>query len=179
MKYKLINKTTGEEHICYMVVIDGWDYYISGNEIQVGDIVIELYVDGTIGLEQIDTLNDIDSSLQKKVIATNNPNIDVPQVVDEVAKEAERDWIHKEYGFEVGYNPQRCVHGAVQKPKFINGYVKGYNKSQETHPFSEEDVKEIFKIAQMQKNYGDYKPYTFEETIQLWKEQRPKTLYYE
>lgn len=80
MKYKLINKQTGEEHICYMVVIDGWDYYISGNEVQVGDIVIEIYVDGTIGLEQIDTLNDIDSSLQKKVIATNNSNIDIPQV---------------------------------------------------------------------------------------------------
>ena len=59
------------------------------------------------------------------------------------------------------------------------GFVKGYNKSQETHPFSEDDVKEIFKIAQMQKNYGDYKPYTFEEAIQLWKEQQPKIVYYE
>lgn len=29
MKYKLINKTTGEEHICEKVVIDGWDYYVS------------------------------------------------------------------------------------------------------------------------------------------------------
>lgn len=29
MKYKLINKTTSEEHICEKVVIDGWDYYVS------------------------------------------------------------------------------------------------------------------------------------------------------
>jgi hypothetical protein len=164
MKYKLINKTTGEEHICYMVVIDGWHYYISGNEVQVGDIVVELYVDGTIGLEQIDTLNDIDSSLQKKVIATNNPNIDILQVVDEV---------------EILANLYCKEMDRLAEPHDFNSFKYAYNKSQETHPFSEEDVKEIFKIAQMQKNYGDYKPYTFEETIQLWKEQRPKTLYYE
>ena len=67
-KYKLINKTTGEEHICEKVVIDGWDYYVSDDKVQVG---------ATIGLEQIDTLNDIDLLLQKKVIATNNPSIDI------------------------------------------------------------------------------------------------------
>ncbi len=28
MKYKLINKTTQEEHLCSKVVIDGFDYYM-------------------------------------------------------------------------------------------------------------------------------------------------------
>ena len=29
MKYKLISKTTGEEHLCDKVTIDGFDYYVS------------------------------------------------------------------------------------------------------------------------------------------------------
>lgn len=29
MKYKLINKTTSEEHLCDKVTIDGFDYYLS------------------------------------------------------------------------------------------------------------------------------------------------------
>ncbi len=49
----------------------------------------------------------------------------------DVEAEAERDWVYKEYGFEVGYNPKRCVDGAIQKPKFINGYKKGFQKAQE------------------------------------------------
>lgn len=40
--------------------------------------------------------------------------------------------------------------------------------------YSEEDLKEIFNIAQMQKNYGDYKPYSFEEAMKIWFEQFKK-----
>ena len=35
--------------------------------------------------------------------------------------------------------------------------------------YSEEDVKKIVQIAQSTKNYGDYKPYTFEECIEQFK----------
>lgn len=33
MKYKLINKTTGEEHLCDKVIIEGFDYYVSDEKI--------------------------------------------------------------------------------------------------------------------------------------------------
>lgn len=166
MKYKLINKQTGEEHICKKVVIDGWDYYISGNEGQLGDVVIELYVDGTIGLEQIDTLNDIDSSVQKKVIATNNPNIDVPKVVDEVEMLAEK-FIGCKY---------EDIENSIDQIGY-DSFKRGYNKSQETHPFSEEDMKSFlrFSIGYLGNNHNT----TYNELLQLWKEQRKKTLYYE
>lgn len=157
MKYKLINRASGEQHLCDKVTIDGFDYYVSDQKIHFG------YVWNTI-LEQIETMfkeKTFHDDL-KGVIATTNPNIDIPKVVDEVeilAYENCQYWEH--FGTAQG------------------GFIKGYNKSQKTHPFSKDDVKEIFKIAQMQKNYGDYKPYTFEEAIQLfWKEQQPKTVYY-
>ena len=186
MKYKLINKTTGEEHICEKVVIDGWDYYVSNELPQKNNKILcdernhitenpkykirtcKSIVNDWIMTFEIDGQGE-NPNWTKKVIATNNPSIDIPKVVDEV------DVLGK-----------TMVNLCLEKIKDLTkrffwkaGFKSGYNKSQETHPFSEEDVKEIFKIAQMQKNYGDYKPYTFEETIQLWKEQRPKTLYYE
>ena len=150
-KYKLINKQTGEEHLCDKVTIDGFDYYVSDEKILTGDYKYH----HVTGLRK--ALVDGNYTNQKKVIATNNPNIDIPKVADEIMSKV-----------LYPFSPQKAKH-----------FIKGYNKSQETHPFSEEDIKEIFKIAQMQKNYGDYKPYTFEEAIQLWKEQRTKTLYYE
>jgi len=33
MKYRLINKQTGEEHLCDKVTIDGFDYYVSDDKI--------------------------------------------------------------------------------------------------------------------------------------------------
>ena len=178
-KYKLINKQTGEEHICDKVVVDGWDYYVSDEDLGINKPFwgycwnwrnkINYFENGLSeyarGRNYLGAVGGI-----QKIIATNNPNIDIPKVVDEVEMLGEdetniRILQHK--------TPSQIAR------QYFDGFIQGYNKSQETHPFSEEDVKEIFKIAQMQKNYGDYKPYTFEETIQLWIEQRPKTLYYE
>ena len=169
--YKLINKQTGEEHICEKVVIDGWDYYVCDEKGQIGDIVIEKYVDGTIGLEQIDTLYDIDLLLQKKVIATNNPSIDIPKVVDEV---------------EILVNKLDTPENLDQF-SFDKGFIDGYNKSQETHSNSDDDMIEFNEWCN--KNYefdnrcnhwfhgNGY--YTTKELLQLWKEQKPKILYYE
>jgi len=33
MKYKLINKQTGEEHLCNKVTIDGFNYYVSDEKV--------------------------------------------------------------------------------------------------------------------------------------------------
>jgi hypothetical protein len=174
-KYKLINKQTGKEHLCERVVLDGWDYYVSDEKGQVGDIVVEKYVDGTIGLEQIDTLNDIDLLLQKKVIATNNPNIDIPKVVDEVEM-----WIDETTSI------LKDEHTIKTSKMCLKA---GYNKSQQTHPNSDEDMIEFGNWLSKEYNISNgigwwhshesIEDISTKELLQLWKEQKPKTLYYE
>jgi hypothetical protein len=185
-KYKLINKTTGEEHICEKVVVDGRAYYVSDDKVQVGDIVIEIYVDATIGLEQIDTLNDIDLLLQKKVIATNNPSIDIPKVVDEVD-------IIGETACEIANVSLNWYKDKNNKDRdysiiwHVDGIIEGYNKSQETHPNSDSDTAEFAEWLTLNTNstsiHGEYiyknVRRVTKELIQIWKEQRPKILYYE
>ena len=78
-----------------------------------------------------------------------------------VEKMAEIDWINKEYGFEEGYNPKRCVDGVIQKPKFINGYIKGFNAHKEL-------VKDkLFTIDDIKIFYKHVKTHTFDEAISL------------
>jgi len=100
MKYELINTKTKEEHLCNKITIDGFDYYVSGEEIKLNDFV---HLDNTIKelpeyngnyiIQLLDDalLNSSNALNCKKVIATNNPNIDIPKVVDEVENLA---WKH-------------------------------------------------------------------------------------
>ena len=104
-----------------------------------------------------------------------DPNIDIPKVVDEVRRFAEEfSRIYSQYYY--------------QQQDFENGIIQGYNKSQETHPFSEEDMIEF--LDWKEKNHyvftsdgftkiGVSKFYATEELLQIWKEQRIKTVYYE
>ena len=157
-KYKLINKQTGEEYLCDKVTIDGFDYYVS-------DVLTKC--------EAVYAYNHIFKSIQncestgyKKVIATNNPNIDIPKVVDEVEKLAE------EYSEDLS--------SAEINDAIIFGFKAGHNKSQETHPFSEEDLKFVIKesLYYWNKNACSEKE-AIDNILQFWKEQQPKTLYYE
>ena len=179
MKYKLINKTTGEEHICEKVVVDGWDYYVSDERPKVGDWVIEYQKADAVGeLHFINGEYVLSVDIQEKVIATNNPNIDVPQVVDEV------DVLGK-----------TMVKLCLEKIKDLTkrffwkaGFKCGYNKSQETHPNSDEDMIEFLNWIRDNTVFDSApKPYyrktqtrlSQEELIEIWKEQRTKILYYE
>lgn len=101
----------------------------------------------------------------KKVIA-QQPQIDFSVLKEEeqkeigwfdVESEAERDWVYKEYGFEVGYNPKRCVDGAIQKPKFINGYKKGFQKAQELLSDRRFTLTDVEKAIQMSRTLIDGK----------------------
>ena len=42
-------------------------------------------------------------------------------------------------------------------------------KWQAERMYSEEEVRQIFDIGQMIKNYGDYKPFTFKEALEQFK----------
>ena len=163
MKYKLINKQTKEETLCDKITVDGFDYYVSDEKTQkYGDYVWN--GDHILGIAKVFTPDG------RKVIATNNPNIDIPKVVDEVKVLAN---LHK---VNISEDWSRA------------SFIKGYNKSQETHPFSEEDMIEFLNWIRDNTVFDSApKPYhrktqtrlSQEELLQLWKEQKPKTIYYE
>jgi len=180
MNYKLINKQTNEEHICSKIVIDGFDYYVNDKKNQV--ILGETYYenDNCIPIYSFtpETLP-IEYYLQK-IIATNNPSIDLPKVVDEVEELALCE--NKKFFYQ-----QTAYSGDF--------YIRGYNKSQESHPFSEEDMIEFYKwvndphiedsrqptavyIKNIDMWWYNHNKYTSKELLQIWKEQRVKTIYY-
>jgi len=153
MKHKLINKQTGEEHICDKVTIDGFDYYVSDEIPKEGDIAsipgyASLVVVGSIddmpysephrnwqGLF-CDTCFDVEKVSEfKKVIATNNPNINIPKVVDEVERLA-----YEHCDKVIPKDVTRSLHYS---------FKCGYNKSQETHPNSDEDTIEFAEWSQL------------------------------
>ena len=112
MNYKLINKLTGEEHICQKVTIDGFDYYVSD--------------------EKINSSNYEDFSF----------------------------WFYNPYNWK--------------------GFIEGYNKCHKSYPFSEEDMIEFAKFS-IKNNFckEENRYYQYWELLQLWKEQKPKTIWYE
>lgn len=172
MKYKLINLRSNEEHLCEKVEIDGFEYYVSNEKIHFG------YVWNTI-LEQIETMfkeKTFHDDL-KGIIATNNPNIDVPKVVDEVDGLADLEEA-KEYSEVDPFDP--CGYSGTD---FNLGFQRGYNKSQESCPFSEEDM---IEFADWMQQYQDLscalrinEVESTKELLQLWKKQKTKTVYYE
>ena len=175
-KYKLINTTNKEEHLCDKVTIDGFDYYVSDELPKQNDAVITAV--GNIHYIKDDSKDFIEyvSKLGKVLIATNNPNIDILKVVNKVEKMA---------------NIHAVQSGCEYREDLVRiskGYLTGYNKSQETHPNSDDDMIAFneFSIGLLHKQvngvgYYDYnaKWITTKELLQLWKEQQPKIMYYE
>ena len=203
MKYKLINKQTGEETICDKVVVDGFDYYVSGNDFDVKNLKPNnlAYHRGTKELlivqnyrEDIGSWECSDNTIRdsyklKKVIATTNPSIDIPKVVDEVEMLAWESTNEKYPDVNDESSSQDELN--IWNSNWM-GFQEGYNKSQETHPNSDEDMAEFadwcetnYTCNQKKKYWykyadktDDIKPYTTKELLQLWKEQQPKTIYY-
>lgn len=150
-KYKLINLKTKEEHLCDKVTIDGFDYYVND--------YISDEVDG--GLTKIPF-----EKLILIAVTTNNPNIDIPKVVDEVEMLGEdetniRILQHK--------TPSQIAR------QYFDGYEEGYNKCLETNGNSDEDMLEFALYVATAPN-TPYK--TVKELLQIWKDQRPKIVYY-
>ena len=176
MKYRLIDKTTGIETFCDKVTIDGFDYYVS-DEHKTNSVHIPK--DGII-MEQIVNYNteEYKSSVRtfgnknhRFVIATNNSNIDIPQVVDGVEIICIND-LQEFYGTDI----QLTSEGE----KYLSGFKTGYNKSQQTYPFSEDDMIEFAEFyfrEEFNSTMQDCK--SSKKLLQLWKEQQLKTVYYE
>ena len=173
-QYLLKNKSTNEEVLCTKVVVDGFDYYVSECKILKRDYVIfcdkNLLYQVEYQSQEYDYNNDSDC---KKVIATNNPSIDIPKVISDA---------------EVA-NINRGIDKA-------NGYLKdefviGYNTHASTHTLSDDEVVEfndwciknycceiLFSGKWYKRNGDDETEYTSKELLQLFKEQQIKTLIY-
>ena len=163
-EYKLINLQTKKEHLCDKITIEGFDYYV-------GDITYvnkdEIYYD-TFQKELKTSNCEQQSFTINKIIATNNPNIDIPKVVDAVEK--------LKLVYNEGGNKDIFTTGV------LTGIEIGYNKSQETHPNSDEDMIEFNKWQKSllgSKNDHWLVEKSDKELLQLWKKHRPKIVYYE
>lgn len=181
--YKLINKINNNITICTKVVVDGFDYYVSDNQIKNDDFmycpvlkkILIMNLDTVLMLKNLDY--DIDGKSKynknwlKKVLATNNQAIDLPKVIDKV----------EELALKHFHCTDKEQIESLDLTRKFNLWKEGYNKSQETHPFSEEDMIEfswwLFKnIGQ----YNDDMTAHFEgKYFKDWKSQQPKILYYE
>lgn len=155
--HKLINIKTGESHLCEKVIIDGFDYYANYPE------------KCCIQKEGKSLMNKgcMERNHCEKFIATNKPNIDIPKVVDIVEELAYEYYSENEH-----YKAADAFH-----------FKNGYNKSQETYPFSEEDVVEFGEIIAWNM-VGKTITESFvkeisKELLQFWKEQKPKTIYFD
>lgn len=172
MKYKLININSKEETICEKIVIDGFDYYVISNSINCKYGISKMNVVLPIQIGY-------DATMYKGIICTNNPSIDLPQVVDDVISFANE--IHQELDYDKGR---------------WYGRIEGYNKSQETHPNSDQDMIDFYEWCDtseeaalfwrrnrvdpdMSGNHNKKIREKRNQLLQLWKDQKPKIVYYE
>lgn len=180
-KYKLINTKTNETHLCDKVTIDGFEYYVSDEQLEINDYCYRLTTNQLYIISEHawsgsnNILLSYAKKYCKKVIATNNPNTDIPKVVDEVDNIGYKWFVtanKKDTIFDLGW---------------LNIFKGGYNKSQETHPFSEQDMIEfvewvIFNYPNQWKSVRTLNTkgfYSTKELFQLWEEQRTKIIHYD
>lgn len=167
MKYNLINKSVNRGTICEKVVVEGFDYYYN-TEIIIfkGDYMYNSLFNKIVVADNDTLVNckGIDGSFCAKIVATNNPKIEIPQVIDE----------EKEIAYNYYLSNQ---HYLVSDSRH---FANGYNKSQETHCFTKEDMINFVRLtledAKKSVCWSDeYYKILAEELIQ----KRTKTIYYE
>lgn len=163
MKYKLVNIRTKKETFCEKVTVDGFDYYVSNEKIEENN---KVYFAGRILTTTTYNTwfliwNFIELPVPPvfyknnkhplKIIATNNPNINIPKVVDEIRKLALTEY-PEEWQEDNGCN----------------------------YPQQEWDINKIefhkwaFQQARLKES-----DLTTKELLQIWKEGRIKIVYYE
>lgn len=172
-EYKLINKSTKEETICTKVVIDGFDYYVSDDKILNDEPYISLETNYATDPKERYVLYYLGVGLNgknpKKVIATNNPSIDIGQVIDEVVELADK-WVFKTNGHKWSNNDDTAGDN-------YSSFIEGYNTHAKTHTLSDDEVVEFGNtLLNMPNNILELK--TVLEHLQLFKEQQIKTIYY-
>ena len=182
MKVKAINKNTNQQFDCEEIKIKGYKYYISNEQPLNGE---PYYVDNSLG-KRIETAETKPSGIIKRIICSNNPNIDIPKVVDDYKNASW--WAADLYGYDKNCElPTNDVE--------VNSFIEGYNKSQETHSNSDEDMVDFYEWCDtseeatifwkrnkvdpdMSGNHWKKIRENREKLLQLWKEQKSKIIYY-
>lgn len=166
MKY-LVKKTSGEETICEKVEVDNQDYYLSNDDFNYPCFVVT----------DIDKLVEVNKNNEeyyhrfnsKKVIATTNPSLGLPMVVDEVEELAS-----KSADIEECFNN---VDGDCSGYyDYIEGYKIGYNKAKKTYSYTKEDMVEFTEWLITKSFREGTSDYTTEELFDIWQEQRTITI---
>lgn len=179
-KYLLKQNEEDEGVLCRIVTIDGFDYYVSDSPRGSNYII---WLEGTPKLTYA-TL--ITSTLYsgghaenwKRVIATNNPNIHIPKVVDEVERLAEHEFQEQKESYENSTE----MFPFDDSELLATGFQIGYNKCKEIHPNSDKDTIEFanwLRQEDTEANAEKYANFTDADMLQFWKEQQPKIVYYE
>lgn len=164
-KYKLINNKTKEEHICSKVVIDGFEYYVSDtyiNQLKPDD---KYYTIVENPRRVVQYSKHIQNNFSQVVICSNNPDLSIPQIIDEVEKLAD-DII----GLQLG----RSI--------LVDGFIQGFNKSKELYPFSIEDIANLIQWLAISENFSlcsSVSTDTAKYFLNDWQEQKIQTIYYE
>ncbi|CAB5225949.1 hypothetical protein UFOVP754_18 [uncultured Caudovirales phage] len=178
MKRKLINAKTGEVHFCDKIVINGFDYYVSKSDIGIKDY---FEVDGQI-LQCLTTQEADDLAVSNdypKVIATNNPSIDIPKVVDEAYQLALN--FYESIKNDTGQKAQ-LPKTDKELRAMEDGFIAGYKKAQEGYLFSEGDMLDLIQYMQSPAYFFDIidssSIKTDEEILKLWKKQKTQTIYF-
>lgn len=173
MVYKLINATTGEEHVCKAVEVDGFDYFL-GEEISLymeNLSVNEYYIEHTQIKPNRYSLFKMDDSQETienswKIIATNNPDIEIPKII-----------IDNELGRAMLYNKQFVSEFNPSKDQYAAGIVNGWRQSQDANPFSKKDMISFGEFCHKDANSVD-RVKTFEQLYYVWFNKQPHIIYF-
>lgn len=178
--YKLINQTSKQEFICEKIEIDGYEYYAYSEK--------SAFVKGAmfITIDNIIHSNYGYNYLDRVIIATNNPSLDIPQIVDEVEEMAmiilKDKWSHL---FTFGY-PKKPY--PTNFEEYLKNTIKGYNKAKEQYTNTKQDMIEfaewIKQNATTDQHFKqnwmtiDKRNLTTEQVLELFEKSRPKTIYF-
>ena len=169
MNYIVKNITTGKEIICTKTPIDGFDYYSSFIADMLPDTKYKTIVENSRRI--IEYTRHIQST-DKSIICTNNPNIDLPQIIDEAVGLAEQI---------VG---QRNIDDAVII--YTEAWFEiGYNESKSKRPFSESDMLDFLSFVENNYYYNSGcwcdcetdRSIQRKDILKLFKEQQSKIIF--
>lgn len=196
MKYLLINQQTGHETLCEKVTIDGFDYYVTN----INPIMGSKYFDDTNAIRKVTITDTTYWSIRqnyKSITACTNPNIDIPQVVDETLDyKFDREFFNPLIAPIVNEIEQKDYRLFLSIGRKLYDVLFENYKSQETHPFGEEDMIEFNKwICDSGYMWNwRFEVYTLtmipserevkicgksaKELLELWKSRQRKKVYY-
>jgi hypothetical protein len=176
-KFKLINNKTKEEAICGKVTIDGFDYYVSDTYVKKlnPDDKYNTIVENPRRIVQYS--KHIQDTTSIVIIATNNPNFDIPKVVDEI-EELKSKWYYTQE--EDRSEAFVFQYSGVIDDALEAGIILGYDKAKETYKYTEEDLISFayfYFIEEFNSTMQSSK--STEKLLSMWKEQQITTIFYE